>query len=271
MFSEATSGLKVAAGRTRSSAVIVGAPPVVMFTTTLERCLITLRNGAKASGVWSGRPSCGLRACRCTIAAPASAAPMALSAISWAVTGRCGDIDGVWIDPVTAQVIMTLRDFAMSFPSRPSECCRLQMDFAGDPRVSAVRKSPRVATDDHNRARNNTQADDDHRHRLRHAGSAGVGRRFRRGKTRHPGGILSGRSRVSPLLLVRTSDTTVCYTRRPARPRRRRLGPRICDERPVRATAINARVQRLHSCPAWPRHYDPARLRSVVGVGPRLT
>jgi hypothetical protein len=43
---------------------------------------------------------------------------MALSAISWAVTGRCGDIDGVWIDPVTAQVIITLRDFAMSFPSR---------------------------------------------------------------------------------------------------------------------------------------------------------
>ena len=83
MLSEATSGLKVAAGRTRSSAVMVGAPPVVMFTTTLERCLITLRNGAKASGVWSGRPSCGLRACRCTIAAPASAAPIAASAISW--------------------------------------------------------------------------------------------------------------------------------------------------------------------------------------------
>jgi hypothetical protein len=51
MLSEATSGLNVAAGRTRSSAVIVGAPPVVMFTTTFERCLITLRNGANASGV----------------------------------------------------------------------------------------------------------------------------------------------------------------------------------------------------------------------------
>ena len=45
MLSEATSGLKVAAGRTRSSIVMVGAPPVVMFTTTSERCLITLRNG----------------------------------------------------------------------------------------------------------------------------------------------------------------------------------------------------------------------------------
>src|SRR3954452_7040380 len=108
MLSEATSGLKVAAGLTRSSIVMVGAPPVVMFTTTGERCLITLRKGAKASGVWSGRPSCGLRACKCTTAAPASAAPIAASAISWAVIGRCGDIDGVWIEPVTAQVMMTL-------------------------------------------------------------------------------------------------------------------------------------------------------------------
>ena len=38
-------------GLTRSSTIMVGAPPVVMFTTTGERCLITLRNGAKASGV----------------------------------------------------------------------------------------------------------------------------------------------------------------------------------------------------------------------------
>jgi hypothetical protein len=29
---------------------MVGAPPVVMLTTQLERCLITLRNGANASG-----------------------------------------------------------------------------------------------------------------------------------------------------------------------------------------------------------------------------
>ena len=98
---------------------MVGAPPVVMFTTTLERCLITLRNGANASGVWSGRPSCGLRACRCTMAAPASAAPIAASAISCAVTGRCGDIDGVWIEPVTAQVMMTLLLLALATCSLP--------------------------------------------------------------------------------------------------------------------------------------------------------
>ena len=109
MLSEATSGLKVAAGSSRSSTVIHGAPPVVRFTTQSVRCLITGRKRPKASGVWSGLPVSGLRACRCTIAAPASAAPMAASAISSGVIGRCGDIDGVWMAPVTAQVMMTLR------------------------------------------------------------------------------------------------------------------------------------------------------------------
>jgi hypothetical protein len=42
------------------------------------------------------------------MAAPASAAPMAASAISAAVTGKYGDIDGVWMEPVTAQVMMIL-------------------------------------------------------------------------------------------------------------------------------------------------------------------
>src|ERR1700692_2816478 len=121
MLSEATSGLKVAAGLTRSSSVTVGAPPVVMFTTTLERCLITLRNGAKASGVWSGLPSAGLRACRWTIAAPASAAPTAASAISWAVMGRCRDIDGVWIEPVTAHVMIIFFAVIMNTSGRPAD------------------------------------------------------------------------------------------------------------------------------------------------------
>src|SRR6476661_3394107 len=115
MLRLATSGLKVAAGLTRSSIVIVGAPPVVMLMTASQRCLITFRNGANASGDWSGRPSLGSRACRCTTAAPASAAPIAASAISLAVTGIAGDIDGVWIEPVTAQVMMTFWLFAMSY------------------------------------------------------------------------------------------------------------------------------------------------------------
>src|ERR1700710_716690 len=88
---------------------MVGAPPVVRLITQLERCLMIFRNGAKASGLWSGWPVLGLRACRCTIAAPASAASTAASAISCGVTGSAFDIDGVWIAPVTAQVMMTLR------------------------------------------------------------------------------------------------------------------------------------------------------------------
>src|ERR1700712_6005737 len=88
---------------------MVGAPPVGGLITQFERCLMILRNGAKASGLWSGWPVCGLRACRCTMAAPASAASTAASAISCGVTGSAFDIEGVWIAPVTAQGMMTLR------------------------------------------------------------------------------------------------------------------------------------------------------------------
>ena len=42
------------------------------------------------------------------MAAPARAAPIALSAICSGVIGRCGDIVGVWIAPVMAQLTMTL-------------------------------------------------------------------------------------------------------------------------------------------------------------------
>jgi hypothetical protein len=49
--------------------------------------------------------------------APASAAAIAASAISSGLTGRCGDIDGVWIEPVTAQVMITLRLAAMATSS----------------------------------------------------------------------------------------------------------------------------------------------------------
>src|SRR4051812_9289255 len=96
---------------------MVGAPPVVRLITQLERCLMIFRNGAKASGLWSGWPVFGLRACRCTIAAPASAASTAASAISCGVTGSACDIDGVWIAPVTAQVMMTLRAMLLSLGS----------------------------------------------------------------------------------------------------------------------------------------------------------
>src|ERR1700677_4816920 len=108
MFNEAISGLKTSAGCNRSSIVIVTDPPVVMLMTTPERALMSGKNCAKRAGSCEGRPSPGERACRCTIAAPASAAPTAASAIWAGVIGKYGDIEGVWIEPVTAHVTMTL-------------------------------------------------------------------------------------------------------------------------------------------------------------------
>src|SRR3954462_5795733 len=88
---------------------MVGAAPVVRLITQFERCLMIFRNGANASGLWSGWPVLGLRACRCTIAAPASAASTAAAAICCGVTGNAFDIEGGWIEPVSAQVMMKLR------------------------------------------------------------------------------------------------------------------------------------------------------------------
>src|SRR5256885_7051273 len=108
MLSDATSGFSLSVGCSRSSIDMVGAPPVVKLITTSLSALILRANWRKSSGSCVGRPSFGSRACRCTIAAPAFAAPMAASAISSGVIGRCGDMVGVWIEPVTAHVMMTL-------------------------------------------------------------------------------------------------------------------------------------------------------------------
>src|SRR6202022_1913913 len=94
-------------GWVRSCPDMEGEPPVVRLTTASQPRLMAGRNSANAWGRWSGLPVTGSRACRWMMAAPASQAPIAASAISFGVTGRYGDIEGVWIEPVTAQVIMT--------------------------------------------------------------------------------------------------------------------------------------------------------------------
>ena len=110
MLSDAISGLARSAAASRSSSDMPWPPPVVMLTTALVASLICGRNCMNTAGSGVGRPSLGLRACKCSIAAPALAAPMAPAAISSGVIGRYGVIDGVWIEPVTAQEMMTLRD-----------------------------------------------------------------------------------------------------------------------------------------------------------------
>src|SRR4051812_27544855 len=212
MLSEATSGLSTAAGRTRSSTIMVGAPPEVRLITTFERCLITLTKCRKASGVWSGRPSCGLRAWRWTTAAPASAAPMAASAISCAVIGRCGDIDGVWIEPVTAQVMMTL--FLATVHSLVV-CADPKHSVAGSESPMAAEPCGRMlawaaqaayGTRQHARCITRTEPRKPRRrdrHRLRRGRGAVLGGGLRRDPPRHHDRLHPARPHVPPLLLGR--------------------------------------------------------------------
>ena len=79
----------------RSSIVIWGDPPVVILTTALVDCFILGKNCSYTLGSCDGFPVSGSLACKCKIAAPASAAAIAASAISPGVTGKCADILGV--------------------------------------------------------------------------------------------------------------------------------------------------------------------------------
>src|SRR3974377_441840 len=94
MFSEHVSGDNCLAAEMRSSTVMVTAPPVVMFTTASVDCLLRGRNCMKTFGSGDGRPSLGSRACRCRMAAPACAAPVAWVASWWGVIGRAADMGG---------------------------------------------------------------------------------------------------------------------------------------------------------------------------------
>src|SRR5919198_2667599 len=65
------------------------------------------------------------------MAAPASAAPIACSAIWSGVIGSASDMVGVWIAPVTAQVMTTLSEFAAIVLSR----------FADDPSCAGLTRA----------------------------------------------------------------------------------------------------------------------------------
>src|SRR3954447_25488039 len=84
-------------------------PPLVIETTASVESLIPLRYSRKTAGSAVGRPSRASRAWRWMIAAPDSTASMDWLTTSSTVYGRLADIVGVWADPVTAQVMMTLR------------------------------------------------------------------------------------------------------------------------------------------------------------------
>src|SRR5690349_3980624 len=79
-----------------------------MLITASVEAAIRGTNWSKIAGSGVGCPSAGLRACRCKIAAPASAASIDCSVIWSGVSGRYGDMVGVCMAPVTAHVMMTL-------------------------------------------------------------------------------------------------------------------------------------------------------------------
>ncbi len=81
MFREQSSGENRRAAAVRSSSDMPCPPPVVMLMTASQRERISGRNCANTSGSGDGRPVSGSRAWRCRIVAPASAAPIACSAI----------------------------------------------------------------------------------------------------------------------------------------------------------------------------------------------
>ncbi|MNZ98085.1 hypothetical protein D3C78_1173590 [compost metagenome] len=62
MFSEASSGWKVVAGRMRSSTVMWGLPPVVMLMMASVSVLMRSRNGLNSAGSCDGLPVSGSRA-----------------------------------------------------------------------------------------------------------------------------------------------------------------------------------------------------------------
>src|SRR5262245_37957680 len=91
-----------------------------MLTIASVAALIGFRYSRNTFGSAVGRPSCGSRACRWMTEAPASTAAMESLTTSSTVNGRCGDMVGVWLEPVTAHVMMTLRVADMTGPSLAS-------------------------------------------------------------------------------------------------------------------------------------------------------
>src|SRR6056297_2645063 len=108
MLHEQSSGEAASGPESLSSMDMNVLPPVVMFSTASVRAAIPRRICSQMSRSAVGRSVCGSRACRCRTAAPASAAPTACSTIASGVTGRYGDMVGVCVPPVMAQVTIVM-------------------------------------------------------------------------------------------------------------------------------------------------------------------
>ena len=104
-----------APGCSRSSTVMVGAPPVVMLMTQFERCLMTLQERLEGLGRLVGLA--GLRVARMQMDDGRAGLRRADRRVG-DLLGRHRQIAATWTAcgsrPVTAQVMMTLRFVAMA-------------------------------------------------------------------------------------------------------------------------------------------------------------
>ena len=115
MLSEHSSGCAACAPSRRASSDIVALPPVEMLMTASVASLIRGRNAMKCSADGTGAAIDGIARMQMQDRrAGLGGFDAGLCDLS-GVTGRYGDIDGVWIEPVGAQVIMTFRVFSVSW------------------------------------------------------------------------------------------------------------------------------------------------------------
>src|SRR5579864_1640744 len=147
MLSAAISGRSSRMWAILSSAGIPTAP-VEKFTSTSVRARTSERILPNVSTLQSGPPS-GVRAWMCTIAAPASAARFASSAISRGVYGMAGHCSRVASTPVSAAVMTVLidgpsyRDVAV-LPPRPVDLLVPRLLDALDDHAPGLRRVDHV-------------------------------------------------------------------------------------------------------------------------------
>lgn len=106
--SENILGLNRVAAASQSLTVMAALPSAVTLITASVCWRMTGKNRAQTSGSPVGAPVSGIRAWRWRIAGLASAAATGGTAISCGVIGSASDMVGVWAEPATAQLMITL-------------------------------------------------------------------------------------------------------------------------------------------------------------------
>ena len=110
MFSDAISGLKVAAGRTRCSMVMVGGAARGDVDDAIGALLDDFEERREGFRGLVGTTVFGIARMQVHDGRARFGGTNGRLGNLLALIGKYGDMEGVWIEPVTAQVMMTLRE-----------------------------------------------------------------------------------------------------------------------------------------------------------------